>query len=105
MRYGDRQVDPAVFRSALVFLIAFAVALTGLTLALAATGLGLLTAHTSALTALTNIGPGLGPVVGTAGNFLTISDAGKWALCLGMILGRLEILPVLVLLTPEFWGR
>lgn len=104
-RYGRRQVDPAVFRSALVFLGAFAVTLMALTLMLAATGLDFLTAHTSALTALTNVGPGLGPIVGPVGNFSSLPDAAKWIMCLGMILGRLEILPVLVVLTPDFWER
>ncbi len=104
-RYGAREVNPAVFRSALVFLIAFAVSLMALTVALAGTGLDFLTAHTAALTALTNVGPGLGPVIGPAGTFAPIPDAAKLLVTLGMILGRLEILPVLVLLLPEFWRR
>jgi trk system potassium uptake protein TrkH len=104
-RYGRRQVDPAVFRSALVYLVAFALCLMGLTLAMAATELDLITAHSAALTLLTNVGPGLGPIIGPSGNFGPLSDAAKWIGCAAMLLGRLEILPVLVLLTPEFWRR
>jgi trk system potassium uptake protein TrkH len=104
-RYGDRQVDPAVFRSALVYLVAFALCLMGFTLAMAATDLDLVTAHTAALTLLTNVGPGLGPIIGPAGTFAPLPEAAKWIGCAAMLLGRLEILPVLVLLTPEFWRR
>jgi trk system potassium uptake protein TrkH len=104
-RYGSRQVDPAVFRSALVFLVAYAFCLMAITLGIAATGADLLTAHTAALTALSNVGPGLGDVIGPSGNFVSLSDAAKWLCSAAMLLGRLEILPVLVLLTPEFWRR
>jgi trk system potassium uptake protein TrkH len=50
-----------------------------------------------------NVGPGLGPIIGPAGNFSTLPDAAKWLLTLGMLLGRLEILTVLVLFTKAFW--
>ncbi len=49
------------------------------------------------------MGPGLGEVIGPAGNFATISNPAKWVLIAGMLLGRLEILTVLILLLPEFW--
>lgn len=104
-RYGDRQVDPAVYRSAMVFLVAFAITLMALTLALAACGLDFVTAHSGALAALTNVGPGLGPIIGPSGNFSSLPDTAKWLLCFGMIFGRLEILTLLVLLTPDFWRR
>jgi trk system potassium uptake protein TrkH len=104
-RYGRRQVDPAVFRSAMVFLIAYAVVLQGLTLAVAACGVEFVTAHSGVLTALSNVGPGVSPLIGPVGNFATLPDTAKWLLIFAMLLGRLEILPVLVLLTPAFWRR
>ena len=55
--------------------------------------------------ALGNVGPGLGHIVGPAGNFSTLPDAAKWLLSLGMLLGRLELLTILVLFTPQFWRR
>jgi trk system potassium uptake protein TrkH len=58
--------------------------------ALALTGLYLITATSAAATALANVGPGLGPIVGPAGNFQTLPDAAKWVLDVAMILGRLE---------------
>jgi trk system potassium uptake protein TrkH len=104
-RYGRRQVDPAVFRSAMVFLIAYAVVLQGLTLAVAACGVEFVTAHSGVLTALSNVGPGVSPLIGPVGNFSTIPEAAKWILIFAMLLGRLEILPVLALLMPAFWRR
>ncbi len=66
-------------------------------------GLDNLTALSSAATALTNVGPGLGPIVGPAGTFKPLPDAVKWILSAGMLLGRLELFAVLVMFTPAFW--
>jgi len=52
---------------------------------------------------VSGVGPGMGEMVGPAGNYATIPDTAKWLLSLGMLLGRLEILTVLVLLFPAFW--
>ncbi len=70
---------------------------------LALTGLDLITSFTGAATAVMNVGPGLGPIIGPAGNFSSLSDIAKWALSVGMLLGRLEFLTILVLFTPAFW--
>ena len=74
-----------------------------LTVALMALDLDFVTSISSAVTALSNVGPGLGPVVGPAGNFAPLPDLAKWLLCFGMLLGRLEIFVVLVLFMPRFW--
>ncbi|MGL4895170.1 MAG: potassium transporter TrkG, partial [Shewanella sp.] len=55
------------------------------------------------ITAVGNVGPGLGPIIGPVGNFSTLPDVAKWALAFGMLLGRLEILTVAVLFHPSFW--
>lgn len=105
VRYGDRPVDDAMQRAVVLFISAFLVIWLILTILLAATGLDLVSAFSGALTALTNVGPGLGEIVGPAGNFSTVPDAAKWLMSLGMLLGRLEILAVLVIFTPAFWRR
>ena len=74
-----------------------------LALALTLVGLDWVTALTGAATAVCNVGPGLGPIIGPAGNFASLPDSAKWLLSLGMLLGRLEILTVLVLITRSFW--
>ncbi|WP_336056644.1 TrkH family potassium uptake protein [Nitratireductor sp. CH_MIT9313-5] len=105
VRYGDRPVEDDLQRAVVLFMSAFLVIWAVIILMLAATGLDLVTAVSAALTGLTNVGPGLGPVIGPAGNFAPLSDAAKWIMALAMLLGRLEILAVLVIFTPVFWGR
>ncbi|RMD89302.1 MAG: TrkH family potassium uptake protein [Alphaproteobacteria bacterium] len=103
MYYGDARVDPELFRAALVMTAAFA-GITGLlTLLLGALGLDLVTALSGAVTALANVGPGLGEVIGPASTFQSLGADAKLALAAGMIAGRLEILVVLALFVPALW--
>jgi trk system potassium uptake protein TrkH len=89
--------------SVLAFLVAYAGTVGVLTLGLTASGLDLVTALTGAAQAVSNVGPGLGAVIGPAGNFASLSDTAKWLLSFGMLLGRLELFTVLVLLQRSFW--
>ena len=66
-------------------------------------GLDLVTSLTGAITALCNVGPGLGDNIGPSGNFSTLDDAAVWVLSAAMLLGRLEIMTILVLLSPIYW--
>lgn len=105
VRYGDRPVDDDMQRAVVLFIASFFV-LWGLAiLLLSATGLDLITAMTGSLTALTNVGPGLGDFIGPKGSFADVPDLAKWILSLAMLFGRLEILAVLVIFTPVFWRR
>lgn len=103
VRYGDRTVDADMQRAVVLFMSSFAVLWTVFTLALAATGLDLITASTAALASITNVGPGLGPIVGPMGSYAALSDVAKWLCSAAMLLGRLEILAVLVIFSPVFW--
>lgn len=105
VRYGDRPVADDMQRAVVLFIAAFFVIWAIATILLGATGLDLVTAMTGALTALTNVGPGLGSIIGPVGNFSSLPDSAKWILAFVMLLGRLEILPVLVIFTPSFWAR
>ncbi len=105
VRYGDQAVDETLQRAVVLFISAFLVIWLITTVLLAATGLDFITAMSGALTALTNVGPGLGPVIGPAGNFSSLPDIAKWILSVAMLMGRLEILAVLVIFTPVFWRR
>lgn len=102
-QYNGHNLDEEIVRSILTFSFFFTITIGALALALALLGLDMMTALTSAATAVCNVGPGLGPVVGPAGNFSSLPDAAKWLLSAGMLLGRLEIITVLVLMTPAFW--
>ncbi|WP_274424138.1 TrkH family potassium uptake protein [Chelativorans sp. YIM 93263] len=103
VRYAHRTVDREMQRAVVLFIAVFLLLLCTFTLLLSLAQVDFVTALTGALTALTNVGPGLGEVIGPAGNFAPLSDAAKWILVAAMLLGRLEILAVLVLLSPVFW--
>lgn len=105
VRYGARPVDEAMQRAVALYLFAFLFVWLAAAALLGAAGLEPVTAVTGALTALTNVGPGLGGAIGPAGNFSAVPDAAKWVLAGVMLMGRLEILAVLVILTPTFWRR
>lgn len=102
-QYNGRPVPDDVIRSMVAFAFFFFATIATLALALSFMGLDFITSFTSAVTAVANIGPGLGDTVGPAGNFATLPDLGKWLMSLGMILGRLEIVTFMILFTRAFW--
>ncbi|MGE0409224.1 MAG: TrkH family potassium uptake protein [Amphiplicatus sp.] len=101
--YGTRRVDDEVEIAILTFLVAVLVSEATVSLLLAWMGLDLVTATSAAATCLMNVGPGLGPIVGPAGNFAPLPDGAKAVLSVAMLLGRLEFFTLLVFLTPAFW--
>jgi trk system potassium uptake protein TrkH len=101
--YAGRLLPDDVVSSVVAFFAFFFLCLTALSLILMALNIDILTSLSGALSALANVGPGLGPVIGPAGNFSTLPDAAKWVLAFGMLLGRLELFTVLVLFHPQFW--
>jgi len=103
VKYNNREISEDIIWSLVSFSFFFALTVAILAAILAITGLDLTTSLTGAITAVTNVGPGWGPIVGPSGNFAQIADSAKWALSIGMLLGRLEIMTVLVLLAPSFW--
>ncbi|MFP1632325.1 TrkH family potassium uptake protein [Zhengella sp. ZM62] len=96
-------VRPSTIDSLLIFSILYAATAALFGLVYAAFGLDFETALSASVTALANVGPGIGPVIGPAGNFSTLPDMVKWLLSLEMILGRLEIIGGILILTPDFW--
>ena len=70
---------------------------------LSISGLDFLSAISGAASAISNVGPGLGDMIGPNGNYKAVPDPSKWILSIGMLLGRLEIFAVLVLFFPSFW--
>ena len=103
MTYNDKVVDNDIMLSVMSFGFMFMALLLIFTIALGATGLDLVTAISGAATALANVGPGLGPIIGPVGNFAPLPDTAKWILTTSMLLGRLEFFTVIVLLNPNFW--
>lgn len=103
LRYGERVIDEEIVRSVAVFMALFMMTYIVIALGCAATGLDLVTSLSGAAQAVANVGPGLGAIIGPAGNFSTINDGALWFLSAGMLLGRLEIVVVLVIFLPSFW--
>ena len=102
-RYAGRTVSQDVLSSVMAFFVLFVVTLGVFAVALAMTGLDFLTAVSGAATAVANIGPGLGDIIGPAGNFAPLNDTAKWLLSAAMLIGRLELVVVYVLFTARFW--
>ncbi len=101
--YDGRPVGEEVLSSVMVFFVAFILTLGIVTVLLSMTGLDFVTSVSGAATAVANIGPGLGEVIGPSGNFSSLSDTAKWILSFTMLAGRLELMVVFVLFTPRFW--
>jgi trk system potassium uptake protein TrkH len=102
-RFQGRVLSDEVIASVLSYLMIFGATFAVITLGLGLTGLDLVTAMSGAGTAMANVGPGLGPIIGPAGNFEPIPDLAKWLLIAGMLIGRLEVFTVIVLFSPAFW--
>lgn len=102
-RYNQRPVSEGVLVASLAFVFMVILSLIGFTMALALTGLDTVTAGSAALTALMNVGPGFGDIIGPAGNFAGLNAPAKLILCLAMVMGRLEYLALIILFTPRFW--
>ncbi|KZZ24617.1 potassium transporter TrkH [Sulfitobacter sp. HI0082] len=102
-RYDGRPVGADVLSSVMSFFMFFVVSLGLISVALSLTGLDFVTSVSGAAAALANIGPGLGEIIGPAGNFSSLNDTAKWILIIAMWIGRLELLAVYVMFTAKFW--
>jgi trk system potassium uptake protein TrkH len=103
--YNRKPIPEAVSEAVMGFFFLYILCFGLVAMALAAMGLDFITALSGSATAISNVGPGLGPIIGPAGNFDPLPDAAKWLLCFAMLLGRLELFTVLVLITPTFWRK
>lgn len=102
-RYDGRPIRGDVMISVMSFFMFFTLTLGLVAVALSMTGLDFVTSISGAGAALGNIGPGLGKIIGPAGNFSTLNDTAKWILTAAMLVGRLELMAVYVILTFKFW--
>jgi trk system potassium uptake protein TrkH len=102
IRVGGKTMLPHVIDAVWGFFALYVASFTVMYLALALTGLDLITSFSAVAASINNLGPGLGTV---GSNYADLNDPAKWILCFGMLLGRLEIFTLLVLLTPAFWRR
>jgi trk system potassium uptake protein TrkH len=102
-RYNRVRISENIIRSVVAFAFVYLLTIVFFGCLLSLIGLDPVTSITGAATAIANVGPGLGSIIGPTGNFSTLPDTAKWVLSLGMLMGRLEILTILVVCSPSFW--
>ncbi len=102
-KYNNQKISDPFINSVLIFIFSFLFIFLIIAMLLSISGLDFLSAISGAASAISNVGPGLGDMIGPNGNYKAIPDVSKWILSIGMLLGRLELFAVLVLFFPSFW--
>ena len=103
IKYDNNSVDEKFMASIISFIYLYIIIFFVMTALLSLSGLDFITSISGAATAISNVGPGLGTIIGPNGSFSLLPDFSKWVLSIGMILGRLELFAILVLFLPSFW--
>ncbi len=104
-RYGGHPISDRALIDVMAFMTLFLMVTAIATLALSFLGLDLITSMSAALTAIANVGPGLGPLIGPDKTFAPLPGAAKWILSVTMLLGRLEFIAIVMLLVPFSWKK
>ncbi len=103
IKYDQNPIDNKFIASVISFIFMYLIIFFIMSALLSLTGLDFITSISGAATSISNVGPGLGSIIGPNGNFSTLPEISKWILTVGMILGRLELFAILVLFLPSFW--
>ena len=103
LKYNNQKITDEYMNSVIVFVFAYLFIFILTSMLLSITGLDFLSSISGAATSISNVGPGLGDVIGPNGNFKSVPEVSKWILSLAMLLGRLELFAVLILFFPSFW--
>ncbi|MEC7136851.1 MAG: TrkH family potassium uptake protein [Pseudomonadota bacterium] len=102
-KYNNYKISDDFIRSVIIFIFSFLFIFLIIAMLLSISGLDFVTSISGAASSISNVGPGLGEIIGPDGNYKTLPDLSKWILAAGMLLGRLELFAVLVLFFPSFW--
>ena len=105
IKYDNNIVNDKFMASIISFIYLYIIIFFIIAALLSLSGLDFTTSISGAATSISNVGPGLGELIGPNGNFSLLPDFSKWVLSLGMILGRLELFAILVLVLPSFWQK
>ena len=103
IKYNNEKISNSFIYSVITFIFLYFFIFFILAAILSLNGLDFITSISGAATAISNVGPGLGDIIGPNGNFQNLPDFSKLSLSLGMLLGRLELFAILVLFFPSFW--
>ena len=102
-KYNNQKISDDFIRSVIIFIFSFLFIFLIIAMLLSISGLDFVTSISGAASSISNVGPGLGEIIGPDGNYKSLPDLSKWILAAGMLLGRLELFAVLVLFFPSFW--
>ena len=102
-KYNNQKISDNFINSVIIFIFTFLFIFLIIAMLLSISGLDFITSISGAASSISNVGPGLGDIIGPNGNYKDIPDTSKWILSAGMLLGRLELFAVLVLFFPSFW--
>ena len=102
-KYNNHKISDDFIRSVIIFIFSFLFIFLIIAMLLSISGLDFVTSISGAASSISNVGPGLGKIIGPDGNYKSLPDLSKWILATGMLLGRLELFAVLVLFFPSFW--
>jgi trk system potassium uptake protein TrkH len=103
LKYNNQKITDEYMNSIIIFIFAYLFIFVLTAMLLSVTGLDFLSSISGAATSISNVGPGLGELIGPNGNFRSVPEISKWILSFGMLLGRLELFAVLILFFPSFW--
>lgn len=103
--FNKKTISEDVLESVMGFLFVYVLGFACLSMALGFLGLDFVTAISGAASAIANLGPGFGPVIGPDSTYAPLPDLAKWLLAAGMVFGRLEMFILLVLFVPSFWKQ
>ena len=101
--FNNKKIPDSTYESVMSFFFLYIFTFVLSALLLSFSGLDFLTCISAAASAISNVGPGLGSVIGPDGNYSTLNDFSKFILTLTMFLGRLEMLTIIILFLPSFW--
>ena len=105
IKYDNNNVNEKFMASIISFIYLYIVIFFVIAALLSLSGLDFTTSISGAATSISNVGPGLGELIGPNGNFSQLPNFSKWVLRFGMLLGRLELFAILVLFLPSFWQK
>lgn len=104
LKLDGKGLDSEMVHSTLVYFVLLVALFAGSVFLVGLENRGIETTTTAVLSCINNVGPGLGDV-GPVQNYGSLSILSKWVLCVDMLLGRLEIFPVLMLFSPNVWKK
>ena len=102
-KFNGKKVTDSTYESVVIFFFVYILTFSASALLLSFSGLDFLTCISAAASSISNVGPGLGDIIGPEGNYSSLTNYSKLVLIITMFLGRLEMLTIFVLLLPSFW--